>query len=68
MLISVDWVKEFVTLPEMNPKELGDKFTMSTAEVEEVKVVGDHLEKIVLFRIKGPLVISKNKSFFDLMI
>ena len=46
MLISVDWVKEFVTLPEMNPKELGDKFTMSTAEVEEVKVVGDHLEKI----------------------
>ena len=46
MLISVDWVKDFVSLSEMNPKELGDKFTMSTAEVEEIKIVGDHLEKI----------------------
>ncbi|OUR97749.1 phenylalanine--tRNA ligase subunit beta [Halobacteriovorax marinus] len=47
MLISIDWIKDFVALPtDMSPKELGIKFTLATAEVEEVITIGDHLEKI----------------------
>ena len=51
MLISIDWVKDFVNIPDMNPRELGDKFTMSTAEVEEVNVIGAHLEKITVAEV-----------------
>ena len=46
MLISTEWIKDFVSIPDMSPKDLGVKFTLGTAEVEEVIVVGDHLEKI----------------------
>ena len=47
MLISIDWIKDFVTLPEgLSPKELGEKFTLATAEVEDVLTVGAHLAKI----------------------
>ncbi len=40
MLVSLDWIKDFVKIPELSPEELGFKFTMATAEVEEVKVEG----------------------------
>ncbi|PIK15851.1 phenylalanine--tRNA ligase subunit beta [Halobacteriovorax sp. JY17] len=46
MLISTEWIKDFVSIPDISPKDLGVKFTLGTAEVEEVIVVGDHLEKI----------------------
>lgn len=51
MLISVDWVKDFVNIPDIDPRTLGDKFTMSTAEVEEVNVLGAHLEKITVAEV-----------------
>jgi phenylalanyl-tRNA synthetase beta chain len=47
MLISIDWIKDFVQLPEgLTPKEVGEKFTLATAEVEDVLTVGAHLAKI----------------------
>lgn len=47
MLISVDWIKDFVDLPsELTPSELGKRFTLGTAEVEEVKVLKEHLAQI----------------------
>lgn len=47
MLISIDWIKDFVQLPEgLSPKEVGEKFTLATAEVEDVLTVGAHLAKI----------------------
>ncbi len=46
MLVSLDWISDFVKLPELSAKELGLKFTMATAEVEEVKVEGEFWKKI----------------------
>lgn len=51
MHISTDWIKEFVELPEMAPKELGSKFTLATAEVEDVIVKGSHLKDIRIVQI-----------------
>jgi phenylalanyl-tRNA synthetase beta chain len=52
MLISIDWIKDFVKLPEdLTPKEIGEKFTLATAEVEDVLTVGDHLEKITVVEV-----------------
>jgi len=46
MLISIDWIKEFVDLPELSAQEMASKFTLATAEVEEVLLQGDHFEKM----------------------
>jgi phenylalanyl-tRNA synthetase beta chain len=52
MLISIDWIKDFVELPsELSPKEIGVKFTLGTAEVEDVLTVGEHLEIIKVAEI-----------------
>lgn len=39
MLISLDWIKEFVNIPELDAKTLGEKFTLATAEVEDVELI-----------------------------
>ncbi|MBN1346361.1 MAG: phenylalanine--tRNA ligase subunit beta [Phycisphaerae bacterium] len=40
MLISLNWLKDFVGIPaDLSPRELADRLTMSTAEVEGVKQV-----------------------------
>ncbi len=52
MLISIDWIKDFVKLPEgLSPKEVGEKFTLATAEVEDVISIGEHLEKITVVEV-----------------
>jgi len=52
MKISIDWIKDFVELPtNMTPKELGSRFTLATAEVEDVISTGEHLEKIRVVQI-----------------
>lgn len=52
MLISIDWIKDFVALPtDLTPKEIGEKFTLATAEVEDVLTVGQHLEVITVVEV-----------------
>lgn len=51
MLISIDWISEFVDIPQMTPKDLGVKFTLATAEVEKVITEGDFLKKIKVAEI-----------------
>lgn len=51
MLISIDWIKDFVELPDMSPKELGEKFTLATAEVEDVLETSGHLKKMCVAEI-----------------
>lgn len=51
MLVSVDWVRDFVKVPDLSPDEIYKKFTLSTAEVEEVKIKNAHLEKIQVVEI-----------------
>ena len=52
MLISLNWIKDFVDLPNLSPKELGSLFTLATAEVEDVIVKGDSLKSILCVEIK----------------
>ena len=53
MLISLNWIKDFVDLPNLPPKELGSLFTLATAEVEDVIVKGDSLKSILCVEIKS---------------
>ena len=52
MKISVDWIKDFVELPNnISVDEVGKKFTLATAEIEDIEEVNGHLEKIVVAKI-----------------
>jgi len=53
MHISLDWIQDFVKLPELSPKELGLKFTLTTAEVEDVIQRGAELSKVICVEIKS---------------
>ena len=48
MLVSTNWVKEFVDLNGINIRELIQQFTLSTAEVEEVYEKGRNIQKVIL--------------------
>ncbi|AUN98552.1 phenylalanine--tRNA ligase subunit beta [Bacteriovorax stolpii] len=51
MLISLDWIRDFTDVPNVSSKDIYSKFTLATAEVEDVQTVGEHLEKIVIAEI-----------------
>lgn len=53
MLISLNWIKDFVEIPEMPPKELASKFTLATAEVEDVIVKGEGLKPVTVVQIQS---------------
>ena len=53
MLISLNWIKDFVDVPNLSPKEIGSSFTLTTAEVEDVKVTGAGLENVTCVEIKS---------------
>jgi phenylalanyl-tRNA synthetase beta chain len=53
MLISLNWIKDFVELPALSAKELASKFTLATAEVEEIKIKGEALASILCVEIKS---------------
>ena len=51
MLISIDWIKDFVELPEISDKELSETFTLRTAEVEDVTSTNAHLKNIKVVEV-----------------
>ncbi len=51
MIISLDWIKDFVELPELSPREMGVRFTLSTCEVEGVEEANAHMEKVIVAEI-----------------
>ncbi|MCP5046144.1 MAG: phenylalanine--tRNA ligase subunit beta, partial [bacterium] len=51
MKISLNWIKDYVSLDGINPKELALKLTMSTAEVEEVIYKGNDVESVVVGKV-----------------
>ena len=51
MLISIDWIRDFTEVPNLPEKDLYTKFTLATAEVEDVKTISEHLEKIIIAEI-----------------
>ncbi len=49
MKISLNWLKDFVKIPDsMDPKALANELTLKTAEVESVKTEGEGLEGVVI--------------------
>ena len=52
MLVSLDWVSDFVKIPsDLSSKELGEKLTLATAEVEEVNEVNAFYGQIKVVEI-----------------
>ena len=51
MLISLDWIRDFSTIPDLPPRDIYSRFTLATAEVEDLTTVNEHLEKIVIAEI-----------------
>ena len=51
MLISINWVQDFVTLPDVSPEQLALQFTLATAEVEGVNSTNQHLSKMQVVEI-----------------
>jgi phenylalanyl-tRNA synthetase beta chain len=51
MLISIDWIRDFTNVPDVSSKDIYSKFTLATAEVEDVITEREHLEKIVVAEI-----------------
>lgn len=48
MLVSYNWLKEYVNLDQLTPAELADKITLTGIEVEDVISQGGNLTKIVV--------------------
>ena len=53
MKISIDWIKDFVNIPEISDKELSEKFTLATCEVEDVEKTGELLNSIYIVEVVG---------------
>lgn len=53
MIISVDWVSDYCAIKDLSPDEIYTRFTLGTAEVEEVKTSGDHLKLMSVGHIKS---------------
>ncbi len=51
MFVSIDWIKDYVDLPDILPEEMMTRFTMATAEVEEISRTGAHLQKITVSEV-----------------
>ncbi len=52
MLISIDWISDFVKLPELSPKEIGERVTLGCCEVEDVVASNAHVTKVRVAQIK----------------
>ena len=51
MLISLNWIKDFVDLPEKSPDQYATDLTLATAEVEKWYKSGEHLSKITIAKV-----------------
>ena len=51
MIVSIDWIKDFVNIPDISPDELATRFTLATCEVEEVLLTGELLKNVSVARI-----------------
>lgn len=51
MKISLNWIKDYVDLDGIDIKELWYRFTMSTAEVEDVEFLGQDIQNVVVGKV-----------------
>ena len=62
MKLSLDWLRQYVDLPVLTPKEIAYELTMKTAEVEEVEILKRTVEGIVVGEITEIEPIDTGKS------
>ncbi|MFN4152791.1 MAG: hypothetical protein ACK4IX_17745, partial [Candidatus Sericytochromatia bacterium] len=51
MKISLNWLKDYIDLEGVDPKELGLKFTMASAEIEGVENLAKDFDNVVTAKI-----------------
>lgn len=51
MLVSINWIKEYVDLEGLDIKKLINSFTLATAEVEDIFVKGEDIKDVVVGEI-----------------
>jgi phenylalanyl-tRNA synthetase beta chain len=51
MFVSMNWIKEYVDLENENIEELIHRFTLSTAEVEDIIYKGKDVEGVIIAEI-----------------
>ena len=51
MKISLNWIADFVDLTDVDYRDLIKKFTLATAEVEEVYEVGKDIDGIIVAKV-----------------
>lgn len=52
MQVSINWLKEYVDIKDISPKQLAEKITKSGIEVEEIHSVGQPLTNVVVGYVK----------------
>lgn len=52
MLISLNWLKDYIDIEGVTPEQIADRLTMASAEVESSEYVGKHFESVVAARIE----------------
>ena len=51
MFISLDWISDFVDISDVDPKDVADKLTMATAEVEGVSTITRYVDGVLVGEI-----------------
>lgn len=68
MKISMNWINDYVDISGLDMNELALKFTMSTAEIEEVEFVGRDIENVVAGKILTCEAIPESKKLHKLTV
>ncbi len=68
MYISINWIKDFVNLDGINIKELINKFTLSTAEVEGIIEYGKETKNLVVGQILSVENVENSNKLHKLLI
>lgn len=68
MKISINWIKDYVDLTGIDVNELAYKFTMSTAEIEEVYTMGEEVKNVVAGKIISCEEVENSKKLHKLQV
>ena len=68
MYISLNWIKDFVDLDGIDVKEIANKFTLSSAEIEDVIEKGKDISGIITVKIESVDEHPKSKKLHILKV
>ncbi|MGL6193591.1 MAG: phenylalanine--tRNA ligase subunit beta, partial [Thermoguttaceae bacterium] len=62
MLISLDWISDYVDLSGIDPKDIANKLTLSTAEVEGTEKINRFVDGVLVGKVTAAEVISDKEG------